>query len=230
MRFKVAFVSALIAGSTASAGNVFFVMNPDGTPKIVNIPSPSLALRLPIGGEKRSLLYPIVESLAKEHGLDPRLVDLVIRSESGYNPGAVSRKGAKGVMQLMPQTAALYGVSNLFDVEQNLRGGMRYLRDLLKRFNFDLAKALAAYNAGPGAVERHGGVPPYAETQRYVSGILAAYRGETQASLQGGFGRKAQEKPRAPRPVTLQMHSGRALVSNAVARGEAAIERPLTLK
>ncbi|MGQ9835717.1 MAG: lytic transglycosylase domain-containing protein [Thermoanaerobaculaceae bacterium] len=230
MRLEVAFVGALIAGTTASASNVFLVMNPDGTAKIINIPVPSLAFRLPNGGGKRSLFYPIVESLAKDHGLDPRLVDMVIRLESGYNPVAVSQKGAKGVMQLMPQTAALYGVNDLFDVEQNLRGGMRYLRDLLERFNFDLAKALAAYNAGPGAVERHGGVPPYAETQRYVSEILAAYRGDTQPSLQGGFGRKAQEKPRAPRPVTLQMNFGRALVSNAAARGEAAIERRLTLK
>lgn len=219
-----------MAGTTANAGNVFLVTNPDGTAKIVNIPAPSLALRLPGGGEKRSLLYPIVEFLAKAHGLDPRLVDLVIRLESGYNPVAVSHKGAKGVMQLMPQTAALYGVSNLFDVEQNLRGGIRYLRDLLERFNFDLAKALAAYNAGPGAVERHGGVPPYAETQRYVSGILAAYRGEAQPALQGGFGRKAQERTGAPRPVTLQVKSGRTLVSNAAARGEAAIERRLTFR
>lgn len=230
MRATTALLAALMAGSTANGGNVFLMTNPDGTIKIVNIPASGLVLPSPSGGKKRNSFYPMVASLAKAHGLDPKLVDLVVRMESGYNPMAVSRKGAKGVMQLMPQTATLYGVRNLFDAEQNLRGGIRYLRDLLQRFNFDLVKALAAYNAGPGAVERHGGVPPYAETQRYVSTILAAYRGEGQPSLQGGFGRKAQQKPRAPRPITLRIHSGRTLVSNAAARGEAAIERRLTLK
>jgi hypothetical protein len=209
------------------AGNVFLVQKPDGGVKIVNIPGPSVAFRLPDGGSRRGALWPLVEEVAKAHGLDPHLVDLVIRLESGYNPKAVSPKGAKGVMQLMPQTAALYGVSNLFDVEENLRGGVRYLRDLLERFGFDLAKALAAYNAGPKAVEKHGGVPPYAETQQYVSSILSAYRGGGATPiLSGGFGRPT----RSSRPVTLVQDGNRPLLTNSLRSGEAPIARRLSLR
>jgi hypothetical protein len=229
MRVLLAGLLALGVAGRATAGNVFLVQNPDGTLKIVNIPGPSLAFRLPSGGASRSLLYPMVEAMAKAHGLDPALVDLVVRLESGYNPKAVSPKGAKGVMQLMPQTAALYGVRNIFDVEENLRGGIRYLRDLLERFDFDLAKALAAYNAGPGAVEKHGGVPPYQETQRYVSGILAAYRGDSQPALSGGFGRPARQGKPA-RPVRLEQGQGGPLVTNLRAAGEAPIARRLSLR
>lgn len=211
----------------AQAGNVFLVQKPDGGVKIVNIPGPSVAFRLPDGGSRRGALWPMVEEVAKAHGLDPHLVDLVIRLESGYNPRAVSPKGAKGVMQLMPQTAALYGVDNLFDVEENLRGGVRYLRDLLQRFGFDLAKALAAYNAGPKAVEKHGGVPPYAETQKYVSSILSAYRGGgISPALSGGFGRP----PKASRPVTLLQAGDRPLLTNSQRRGEPPINRRLSLR
>ncbi len=209
------------------AGNVFLVQKPDGGVKIVNIPGPSVAFRLPDGGSRRQALWPLVEEVAKAHGLDPHLVDLVIRLESGYNPMAVSPKGAKGVMQLMPQTAARYGVENLFDVEENLRGGVRYLRDLLERFGFDLAKALAAYNAGPNAVEKHGGVPPYAETQQYVSSILSAYRGGNGSpTLSGGFGRPTKNS----RPVTLLQNGDRPLFTNSQRHGEAQLNRRLSLR
>lgn len=217
---------ALLLALPAQAGNVFLVQKPDGGVKIVNIPGPSVAFRLPDGGSRRGALWPLVEEVAKAHGLDPHLVDLVIRLESGYNPRAVSPKGARGVMQLMPQTAALYGVGNLFDVEENLRGGVRYLRDLLERFGFDLAKALAAYNAGPKAVEKHGGVPPYAETQQYVSSILSAYRGEgTSPTLSGGFGRPAKNA----RPVTLLQSGDRPLLTNSPRNGEAQLPRRLSV-
>lgn len=221
-----------LCAAPAAAGNVFLLQDANGRVRIVNVPGPSLAFRLPGGGQNRSLLYPLVEAMARAHGLDPRLVDLVIRLESGYNPRAVSPKGAKGVMQLMPQTAAAYGVRNLFDVEENLRGGIRYLRDLLEYFGYDLVKAVAAYNAGPKAVEKHDGVPPYAETQRYVSNILAAYRGEAGPTLGGGFGKPAPQahERKSSRPVRLVQQQGRALLTNGGAPGEASIGRRLSLR
>ncbi|MGC8916578.1 MAG: lytic transglycosylase domain-containing protein [Thermoanaerobaculum sp.] len=217
---------SLAAALPAHGGGVFLVQKPGGGVKIVNIPGPSLAFRVPHGGSSRGALLPLVEEVAKAHGLDPNLVDLVIRLESGYNPRAVSPKGAKGVMQLMPQTAALYGVNNIFDVEENVRGGVRYLRDLLERFGFDLAKALAAYNAGPAAVEKHGGVPPYQETQRYVASILSAYGGNPQPVLSGGFGRPS----RKAQPVVLQDRGGKPLVTNVRVSGEATVTRRLSVR
>ena len=104
--------------------------------------------------------------------LDPDLIASVIHAESGFNPNAVSRKGAQGLMQLMPKTASNLGVANPFDPVANVEGGSRYLRELLDRYDSNLVKALAAYNAGPQRVEEYNGVPPYRETQAYVAGIV----------------------------------------------------------
>ncbi|MFL6587259.1 MAG: lytic transglycosylase domain-containing protein [Luteimonas sp.] len=122
-----------------------------------------------------------VARAAREFGVDEAIVRAIMHAESAFNPNALSRAGAQGLMQLMPATAARFGVVNAFDPEQNIRGGVEYLAWLLKRFNGDLTLAAAGYNAGEGAVQRHGGVPPYAETQRYVVrvGTLAdRYRGQ----------------------------------------------------
>jgi len=117
-------------------------------------------------------LNEVVNVASGHYRLDPDLVNSVIKAESGFNVRAVSPKGAQGLMQLMPGTASQLGVPNAFDPQANVEGGTRYLRELLERYNFDLVKALAAYNAGPQRVEQFGGVPPFHETRAYVARIV----------------------------------------------------------
>jgi soluble lytic murein transglycosylase-like protein len=112
-----------------------------------------------------------ITAAAQRHGLDPALLAGLVKQESAFNPDAVSPAGARGLTQLMPGTAAGLGVTNPLDPAQALEGGAKYLREQLDRFGGDVARALAAYNAGPGAVQRYGGVPPYAETQNYVRAV-----------------------------------------------------------
>lgn len=114
-----------------------------------------------------------IEDSARKFKLPVQLVTAVIKVESNFNPRAVSSEGARGLMQLMPTTAATLGVRNSFDVSQNINGGCRYLKDMLEQFDGNLELALAAYNAGPGAVEKYGRIPPYRETQDYVKKVLA---------------------------------------------------------
>jgi soluble lytic murein transglycosylase-like protein len=118
----------------------------------------------------------IINRAASRNGLDPALVGAVVRQESGFRADAVSPAGAQGLMQLMPSTARDLGVADPFDPRQNVDGGARLLRSLVDRYDGRLDYALAAYNAGPGAVDRYGGVPPYPETQSYVASVLADYR------------------------------------------------------
>jgi soluble lytic murein transglycosylase-like protein len=121
----------------------------------------------------------IVQKTAEKHRVDPRLVRAVIATESNWNVAAVSRKGAQGLMQLIPETAQQLGVYDAFDPAQNVDGGVRYLSMMLDRYNGDVHKALAAYNAGPGAVDRSGGVPRIPETRNYVQKVTSAYLGGT---------------------------------------------------
>jgi len=126
-----------------------------------------------------------IKAAAAEFGVEEAIVRAIMHAESAYNPNALSRAGAQGLMQLMPATAARFGVANAFDPGQNIRGGVQYLAWLLRRYNNDLTLAAAGYNAGEGAVDRHKGVPPYSETQRYVVrvGQLAErYRGHVAAN------------------------------------------------
>ncbi len=121
----------------------------------------------------------MVRSMAPKYRLDPNLVLAVVETESGFNPKALSAKNAQGLMQLIPATAARFGVKDVWDPEQNLKGGMAYLRWLLDHFDGNLELALAGYNAGERAVERHGGIPPYAETQAYVERIIKRIGGRS---------------------------------------------------
>lgn len=137
-----------------------------------------------------------VSQSAANHNLPPSLVLAFIKQESGFNPNAVSHCGAQGLMQLMPQTARNLGVKDSLNIEQNVEGGCRYIREMLDRFNGNLKHAIAAYNAGPGAVEKYNGIPPYAETQNYVPSVLAHYQqfnGGAQISIPEG---RAVEAPR----------------------------------
>ena len=130
-----------------------------------------------------------IQQAAERHKVDPALIRAVIAAESAYHPDATSRKGAQGLMQLMPGTAQELGVSNAYDPRQNIDGGVRYLRALLEKYSGDLDKALAAYNAGEGAVERAHGVPNYAETRAYVRKITDKYFHQGSGRQPGAFER-----------------------------------------
>lgn len=139
-----------------------------------------------------------VKTASGTYQLDPDLVTSVIRAESGFNVRAISPKGAQGLMQLMPQTASQLGVQNAFDPQANVEAGTRYLRELLERYNFDLVKALAAYNAGPQRVEQYGGVPPYYETKAYVARIVRDFNKKKLAAQSAALSAAKQPSPTKP--------------------------------
>ena len=125
---------------------------------------------------ERDRYAPVIGLVARRYEVHPDLIDSVIRTESAFNPRAVSRKGARGLMQLMPETASLLGVRDAFDPVQNIDGGVRHLRGLLRRYRGNVGLALAAYNAGERPVDQYRGVPPYRETQQYVKQVLWLYQ------------------------------------------------------
>lgn len=141
----------------------------------VHLPPPAP----PEPAEAATSLETLARHVARRYEVDEELVAAVVRAESGFDPDAVSRVGAMGLMQLMPATARQYGVAaaDLFDVEKNLETGMRHFLGLLRRYGEDTRLALAAYNAGEGAVQRYGGIPPYRETQNYVRKIMGFWYG-----------------------------------------------------
>jgi hypothetical protein len=149
-------------------------------------------------------LNDVVNSASANYHLDPDLVNSVIHAESGFNAHAVSPKGARGLMQLMPGTATQLGVNDAFDPQANVEGGSHYLRELLERYNFDLVKALAAYNAGPERVEQYQGVPPFRETRAYVARIVHEYNTKKTAQEKAA----AKLKPAATK-TTRPSHSAR---------------------
>jgi hypothetical protein len=158
------------------------VTSPGRTPWVTVTAKDGLPPRLPSQVAhlvRTQNLEKVISKYARQYGVNEDLVWAVIRQESGFNPRALSPKGAMGLMQLMPGTAALMGVTDAFDVEQNVAGGVKYLERCLSRFNQDVGLALAAYNAGPDNVVKYQGCPPFPETRQYVASILRAYAGDT---------------------------------------------------
>jgi soluble lytic murein transglycosylase-like protein len=134
--------------------------------------APVAATSATTGGPVDGQFSELINAAAQKHGIDPALLKALIRQESNFNPNARSPAGASGLTQLMPGTAAALGVTNPLDPAQAIEGGAKYLAQQLEAFDGDVRRALAAYNAGPGAVQRYGGVPPYAETQNYVRAVM----------------------------------------------------------
>ena len=186
---------AILGAPSTHAADIFRYVDKDGTVHYTNVPQDScykihrrVDSRNPVtetlsgeirhyGTRLRDRYEEVIESAARAHNVDPALIHAVISAESGYNPYARSRAGAAGLMQLMPETAKRYGVSNRLDPEQNILAGTRYLRTLMNLFDNNLELVLAAYNAGENAVIRAGHrVPPYAETMNYVPRVLRYYR------------------------------------------------------
>lgn len=191
---RLLFVGALLLASPAFAErDIYMFVDQDGVRHFTNIPTNDsrysiywqAAQQRTRSGEQvgaasmvaASRRYaPIIESEARRHQVDPALLHAVIAVESGYNPMAISPAGARGIMQLMPDTARQYGVRDVFDPAQNIRAGAQLLADLKVRYSNDLKLVLAAYNAGAGAVDRHGRrIPPFEETMIYVPRVLGIY-------------------------------------------------------
>jgi soluble lytic murein transglycosylase len=207
----IAIVTALPAGA-----ETFRFTAPDGTIHFTNVPPDprSQQTALPSGASPGEPSVPggatapylsEIREAAVRYGVPERVVSAVIRVESGFNPRAISPKGARGLMQLMPGMASILGVRNSFDPRENIEGGVRHLRGLMDRFSNNLSLALAAYNAGEQAVTRHRGIPPFPETQGYVSRIL---------SLLGGAEVEASTSASAPLPPPPLDHMYRMVASD----------------
>jgi len=191
-----------VSGATRQAlsETIYYQTEKDGSIRLTNAPeSPGYHTYLvtgtsPYGFSGAGLYGEHIGRAASRFGVDPDLVRAVIATESNFDPAAVSAKGARGLMQLMPSTASRFGVKDIFDPSQNIQGGVRYLRYLLDLFGGDLVLALAAYNAGEGVVQDRGRIPNYPETKMYVDRVLTLYG-------KGGVGRASGRSPRGgPKP------------------------------
>jgi hypothetical protein len=193
-----AFAATLVVVSASA--EVRLVVRADGTKAIYNVPDKKSGSKVDFSwlAKQRDRTSPwddAIQRHAKAYGVDPILVKAVIQVESGYDPWAVSSKGARGLMQLMPDTARRFKVSEVHDPEQNVRGGVEYLSVLLRLFEGDLKRTLAGYNAGENAVRRYGGVPPYAETELYVRKVFTVYYGRPYGTVSTGTIRIATANP-----------------------------------
>lgn len=212
----------LMLGSAVSA-EVKIKTLADGTRVVYNEAPASSSRRARVGGmiAPRPYVAGLIARHARRTGLDPRLVQAVMQVESGFRVNARSSKGAMGLMQLMPETAVDLRVSDAYDPDQNVRGGTTYLRRMLDRFDGDLQLALAAYNAGPTAVDRHGGVPPYKETRQYVRKVLGLLHGRAPtirpaSAPQSGTG-NARAAQRRTTPIYVVRDDGGQLVFTTTA-------------
>ncbi|HWC64952.1 MAG TPA: lytic transglycosylase domain-containing protein [Thermoanaerobaculia bacterium] len=222
MRKTSAILFVCAVSSSAFAG-VHLTVRPDGTKMIYNDEVDTRRYKpiqmsdgwLANRARRPSPYDDLIRAAASQQGMDPALLKSVMLVESGFNPAALSRKGARGLMQLMPATARTYGVADVTDVRENIAGGARYLNYLLNLYHGDLEDALAAYNAGEAAVQKYGGIPPYDETVLYVHKTLTAYYGKPY--LGGGFGRATTDRFRAlagfsGRPVRVERDADNRVV------------------
>ncbi len=201
-------MAARLAWTVAAAGDELLYYEQGGRVIFTNTPSRKDVKLVPglrqirVGLPDRlppTVFDPFIRAVASDEGLDASLIKAVALVESGFNPRAVSPKGARGIMQLMPATARRYGVRNPHDPYESLRAGARHLRDLLVEFEGNVTLALAAYNAGSGAVRRHGGVPGYRETQDYVRKVTARL---------GEGSERSRSKPTRVRPGDVVLERG----------------------
>jgi len=209
-------ISIMLVGgpplTSGAAAQALRLVDEDGVVHLTNVPSDpryrDVAGGSPVTEERfrRSAPQPgryteLIREIARQYDVDPTLVAAMIRAESAFDPTAVSRKGAAGLMQLMPQTASALGVLDRFDPHESIRGGVRHLRYLLDRYRGQVAIALAAYNAGEGAVDAHGGVVPYRETEQYVQRVLRL------SGLTGSLVQRVQMLYRYPGPGDAMTYS-----------------------
>jgi len=190
------FPIGLLAG-VPSFAQVGVVTRPDGSHVISNFGGSAKLGNLQWLAkqrDRRSSYDVLIERYADRYGVDPVLVRAVIQVESDFNPRCISHKGARGLMQLIPETAHRYGVRNVFDPEDNIRGGVHYLADLLQMFNNDVLRSLAAYNAGENAVLKYSGIPPYGETTTYVTRALTVYYGRPYGQAEAFAGNARRRK------------------------------------
>lgn len=189
----VSLLSLIVTAIPAGAGSTYQFEDEQGVVHYTNVPGdprysfvrkdPEPAVSKPFaeggGAVSRGLraFAHLIRAAAERYGVDTRLIEAIVQTESAGNPTAVSPKGARGLMQLMPERAAELGVRDSFDPQQNVDGGVRHMRDLLQRFGGDVTLALAAYNAGEAAVRSYGGVPPFTETREYVRRVRTLYNG-----------------------------------------------------
>ena len=194
MKARITLLAGILVAAAAVSSAQVRVVVKDGRHVIYNDGPANLAASESWLADRvlRACAYDeLIASAARDNSVDPKLVKSVMLIESGFNPAAISKKGARGLMQLMPEVATEHGVSDVHDPKQNIAAGTRQLSRLMSYYGGDLVKSLAAYNAGESAVDRYAGVPPYAETQLYVRKALAAYYGKS--TLGGGFGKPSVE-------------------------------------